>query len=55
VVVSLLSLAGKAQYSKDGSLMSTACQALSRMAYLEPDLVLPLVHERFQVGRCPDQ
>ncbi len=29
--------------------MSTACFSLSQAAYLAPDLVLPLVHQRFEV------
>jgi hypothetical protein len=30
-------------------LNSVACHALARMAYIAPDLVLPLMHERFEV------
>ena len=29
--------------------MSMACFSLSQVAYLAPDLVLPLVHQRFEV------
>jgi hypothetical protein len=35
--------------TQDNSLMSTACFSLSQAAYWAPDLVLPLVHQRFEV------
>ncbi|KAK9818405.1 hypothetical protein WJX72_012161 [[Myrmecia] bisecta] len=50
VVTVVSTIAGRAQYSKDGGLMTTACHALSQMAYIAPDLVLPLVHERFEAA-----
>ncbi len=34
---------------QDPHLMSCACYAMSQLAYLSPDQVLPLVFERFQV------
>ena len=35
---------------QDPHLMSCACYAMSQLAYLSPDQVLPLVFERFQVS-----
>ena len=35
--------------AQDNVLNSIACHALARMAYVAPDLVLPLMHERFEV------
>lgn len=37
---------------QDNNLMSMACFSLSQAAYLAPDLVLPLVHQRFEVRPC---
>lgn len=37
-------------FLQDHELSNAACNALSALAYVEPDLILPLVHERFQVG-----
>lgn len=37
---------------QNGGLVSVACTAMSDMAYIIPDLVLPLVHERFE-ARSP--
>ena len=39
-----------ASFLQNGSLVSVACTALGDMAYVIPDVVLPLVHERFEVG-----
>ena len=36
--------------AQDNILNSIACHALARMAYIAPDLVLPIMHERFEVG-----
>ncbi|KAK9865395.1 hypothetical protein WJX84_009143, partial [Apatococcus fuscideae] len=46
----LMRPSSKAQYSKDPHLMSCACYAISQLAYLSPDQVLPLVFERFQAA-----
>lgn len=35
---------------QDNNLAVAACAALSQVAYLAPDLVLPLVQSRFQVS-----
>ena len=35
--------------AQDNILNSIACHALARMAYIAPDLVLPIMHERFEV------
>ena len=35
--------------AQDNVLNSIACHVLARMAYIAPDLVLPLMHERFEV------
>ena len=40
-----------ALFVQNGGLVSVACTAMADMAYIIPDLVLPLVHERFEV--CP--
>ena len=37
---------------QDKNLMGVACNMLSLTAYLAPDLVLPLVHQRFEVRTC---
>lgn len=34
---------------QDKNLMGVACNMLSLTAYMAPDLVLPLVHQRFEV------
>eukprot|EP00873_Tetraselmis_striata_P035714 jgi/Tetstr1/455978/TSEL_042757.t2 len=49
-VRAVLRLAGRAQYSKDNGLMDCACGVLSSAAYVAPDLVLPLVHQRFETA-----
>ncbi len=36
--------------AQDNILNSIACHALARMAYIAPDLVLPIMHERFEVS-----
>ncbi|KAL0043408.1 hypothetical protein WJX79_003790 [Trebouxia sp. C0005] len=46
----ILRMADKAQYSKDNTLAVAACSAFSQMAFIAPDLVLPLVQTRFQVA-----
>ncbi|KAK9835280.1 hypothetical protein WJX84_012367 [Apatococcus fuscideae] len=50
ITAMLMKPASKAQYSKDPHLMSCACYAMSQLAYLSPDQVLPLVFERFQAA-----
>ena len=35
---------------QDNNLAVAACSALSQMSFIAPDLVLPLVQNRFQVG-----
>ena len=35
---------------QNASMISVACTALGDMAYVIPDVVLPLVHERYEVG-----
>ena len=37
---------------QDNNLAVAACSALSHMSFIAPDLVLPLVQTRFQVGRA---
>eukprot|EP00891_Asterochloris_glomerata_P001540 jgi/Astpho2/1540/fgenesh1_pg.00026_%23_29_t len=44
----ILRMADKAQFSKDNDMAIAACSAMSIMAYLAPDLVVPLVQDRFQ-------
>jgi hypothetical protein len=38
---------------QNGGLVSVACTAMADMAYIIPDLVLPLVHERFEARAHP--
>ncbi|GAX74187.1 hypothetical protein CEUSTIGMA_g1636.t1 [Chlamydomonas eustigma] len=47
-VEAMMKLASRAQFSKDHSLSSSACQVLGQLAYLSPDTVVPLVVSRFR-------
>jgi len=46
-VATVVRLATKAQFSKNTSMMETACDVLRRAAHVAPGLVLPLVSSRF--------
>lgn len=43
----MLRLIDRGQYSKNSALASTAASAASRLAFVEPYLVLPLLVSRF--------
>ena len=45
-VAAIMRVASRAQYAKSASLAHHAAVALSTLAYIEPGLVLPLVHSR---------
>ncbi|KAH7373268.1 hypothetical protein KP509_17G047600 [Ceratopteris richardii] len=49
-VRTVMKLIERGQYSKNNSLAWTAASAASRLAYVEPSLVLPMVVSRFQTA-----
>ncbi|MEW5319322.1 MAG: hypothetical protein WDW38_010482 [Sanguina aurantia] len=48
IVHAIVRLAGRAQFSKMTHMSDAACTALGQLAYLEPQLVMPLVVQRFR-------
>ncbi|KAI5078578.1 hypothetical protein GOP47_0006249 [Adiantum capillus-veneris] len=49
-VMTVMKLIDRGQYSKNSALAWTAASAASRLAYVEPSLVLPMVVSRFQTA-----
>lgn len=49
-VTTVMKLIDRGQYSKNGSLAWTAASAASRLSYIEPSIVLPMVVSRFQTA-----
>eukprot|EP00250_Pteridium_aquilinum_P022210 c25325_g1_i2 orf=249-5699(+) len=49
-VTTIMKLIDRGQYSKNGALAWTAASAASRLSYVEPSLVLPMVVSRFQTA-----
>ena len=49
LIVSPNTFAHRHTLVQDNVMNSVACHALARMAYIAPDLALPLMHERFEV------
>lgn len=49
-VTTMMKLIDRGQYSKNGALAWTAASAASRLSYVEPSLVLPMVVSRFQTA-----
>ena len=46
----LLKMASRGQFSKNKDMRSQSCQVFRQLAYLEPQIVLPLVYNRFHKG-----
>ena len=49
-VTTVMKLIDRGQYSKNGALAWTAASSASRLAYIEPSIVLPMVVNRFQMA-----
>jgi proteasome activator subunit 4 len=49
-VSTVMKLIDRGQYSKNGTLAWTAASSASRLAYIEPSIVLPMVVNRFQMA-----
>ena len=49
-ITTVMKLIDRGQYSKNGALAWTAASSASRLAYIEPSIVLPMVVNRFQMA-----